>query len=421
MPPAAGEKVFKFHKSSSCVLLAVICLGCDKSPEIGPSSTAKATKPVPVVLVQTQECPQSIKVQGSLLSDEQAVVGVKVAGSVKKVAVDLGSRLKRGDVLAVLDLSDFEVKIKQSRAEEATVRARLGMKNGQDVSRFDPTKAPGVMQEKALLDGAKAAHDRAAALERRRAIAADEMQVFSTNLKVAETKYLSALHLIDEQIAQLEMHTNARTLAEQALTDATILAPFDGIVATRHVAPGVYLQVGDPVVTLVRIHPLRFHAGVPERHSHLVQPGQEVLITIEGQTAPLVGKISRLSPVLNLASRSLPIEADVPNPDLRLRAGLFAEAEIIVNPRSLSLVVPASALIEFAGVEKVCVIEGQKPVLRRVVTGRKLGDRIEIIEGLRAAEQVVVDGKTAPRGTVASVNIVPMSDKGKTPPALETN
>lgn len=373
------------------------------------------------MVVEAQEFPQTVKVQGSLMSDEQAVVGVKVAGSVMKVGVDLGSRVKQGDILAVLDAKDFEVKAKQARAEQETVRARLGLTNGQDVKRFERTKAPSVVQERALLERAKASYDQAAALERRRAIASDEMQVYATNLRVAETKYQSALHSIDEQLALLDMHTNSRALAEQALTDATIVAPFDGIVATRHVAPGVYLQVGDPVITLVRTDPLRFHAGVPERNSHLVQLGQEVVIKIEGQTAPLVGKISRTSPVLDLASRSLPIEADLHNPDFRLRAGIFAEAEIVVNPRSRSLTVPASALIEFAGVEKICVIEGEKAVLRRVVVGRRLGDRVEIIDGLKAGDQVVVDGKSAPRGTVASVRIVPWRGTTRTTAMLGAN
>ena len=85
------------------------------------------------------------------------------------------------------------------------------------------------------------------------------------------------------------------------------------------------------------------------------------------------------------------------------------------------MVVPASALIEFAGVEKVCVIEGQKAVMRRVTIGRRLGDRIEILDGLRANERVVLDGRSAPRGAVASVSIVPFGTKPQAPAALETN
>jgi RND family efflux transporter MFP subunit len=183
------------------------------------------------------------------------------------------------------------------------------------------------------------------------------------------------------------------------------------------VAPGVYLQVGDPVVTLVRADPLRFHAGVPERHALQVRVGQEAHIKIEGQNSPLTGKVSRLSPVLNLASRSLPIEIDIPNPDLRLRAGLFAEAEIVIDPRSRALAAPHSAVVEFAGVEKVYVVKNGQAAMRRVVTGRKLGDSVEIVEGLEAGEQIALDGAAARPGPVASVRLVTPATNAPAAPA----
>jgi RND family efflux transporter MFP subunit len=407
--------IFRLRRSpgASCALLACILCGCGQTPE-KESKAPKAAPTVQVVLVQPQDVPQTIKAQGSLLADEQAVVGVKVAGRVDQVAVDIGARVRQGKPLAVLDLADFKVRIKQARAEEAAVRARLGLKPDEDLEQLDKTKVASVQQEKALLEGARLAYERALGLRKGSAISTEEIQVYHTSFKVAETRYLSALQTVDEQIALLDKHTNARTLAENALADATITAPFDGIVAVRHVAPGVFLQVGDPVVTLVRTNPLRFHGGIPERHSLLVEPGQEALITIEGLTAPLLGKVSRLSPVLNLASRSLPIEIDVPNPDLRLRAGLFAEAEIVVNPRAAVLVVPRSAVVDFAGVEKVCVVEDGQAVLRRVVTGRALGERVEVVEGLRAGEEVAVHGATAPAGPVTAVRVSlpPASAKG---------
>jgi RND family efflux transporter MFP subunit len=353
---------------------------------------------VEVVAAAWHYAPQTVKLQGSLLGDEQAVVGVKVAGRVDHVEVDVGANVRRGDKLAVLDLADFKTRIKQTQAELASSRARVGLKPGQPVDKLDPTKAPIVVQEKAVWEGADADHKRAATLVRNGGISQEEYQVRETAVKVAEARYIAALHQVDEQIAILEKHASALVLAEQALADATVTAPFDGIVATRHVAPGVYLQVGAPVMTLVRIDPLRFHAGVPERYALLVKVGQEALIRIEGQSSPLVGKVSRVSPQLNLTSRSLPIEVDVPNPDARLRAGLFAEADIVVEPRGRLLAVPHTAVVEFAGIEKVCVVKNGQAVLRKVVTGRKLGDQVEIVEGINADDQVALSGVTARPG-----------------------
>jgi RND family efflux transporter MFP subunit len=395
------------------VLLALAVGGCGHHAEEHAPAGPPVVPAVQVVAVAPQDCPQTIKVQGSLLGDEHAVVGVKVAGRVDRVEVDLGTQVKRGDRLAVLDLDDFEVRIKHARAELASVRARLGLKPGQGHERLDRTKAPAVVQEKALLDGAQAEYDRAVVLEQNNALAAEEVQLRYTTLRVAQARYRAALHQVDEQVALLEMYANTLTLAEHALADATVTAPFDGIVAARHVAPGVYLQVGDPVITLVRTNPLRFHAGVPEAYALRVKRDQTVSITIEGHAAPLLGKVSRISPVLNLASRSLPIEVDVPNPDLQLRAGLFAEAEIVVNPRATTLAVPRSAVIEFAGVEKVYVVEGGKAIPRRVVAGRALGNRVEIVEGLRAGEQVAVNGKDARPGPVTLGRLSPPAAKGE--------
>jgi RND family efflux transporter MFP subunit len=381
--------------------------GCDTPTPKASVKSESTTEPMQVVSVELHDAPQTIKVQGSLLNDEQAVVGVKVAGRVSAVYVDLGATVKRGEKLAVIDPAEFQIKIRQSQAEVASVRARLGLKNGQPADQLDPNKTPIVIEEKALLDGAEGNYRRAAAAARNRGIGAEELEVKETAYKVAEARYSSALHQVDEQIALLDKHANTLKLAEQALADATITAPFDGMVAVRQVAPGAYLQVGDPVVTLVRTDPLRFHAGVPERHALMLRVGQEAVITVEGHASPLTGKISRLSPTLNLANRALPIEVDVPNPNLRLRAGLFAEAEIVVNPQARVLTVPRSALVEFAGVEKVCVVKDGQAVMRKVVTGRKLGNLVEITEGLTATDQVAVDGQRARPGRVAISRATP--------------
>ena len=383
------------RRCSAGLMLLGFLAGCERSPESVPAKSSAAAGPVQVVPVEWHSLPQTVKLQGTLLCDEHVVVGVKVPGRVDKVDVDVGANVRRGDRLAVLDLDDFKTRIKQSQAEVAAIRARLGLKNGQPADQLDPTKAPPVVQEKALWNGAEADYRRASTLLRMGSTSPEEFQVRETALRVAEARYSAALHQVDEQIAILEKHASALVLAEQALTDATVTAPFDGIVATRHAAPGAFLQVGAAVVTLVRIDPLRFHAGVPERHALLVKVGQDALIKIEGQASPLVGKVSRVSPQLNLASRSLPIEVDVANPEARLRAGLFAEADIVIDPKHRVLAVPQSAVVEFAGVEKLSIVKDGQTVLRKVRTGQKIGNLIEIIEGVSADEQIAVDEASA--------------------------
>jgi RND family efflux transporter MFP subunit len=161
--------------------------------------------------------------------------------------------------------------------------------------------------------------------------------------------------------------------------------------------------VGQPVVSLVRTNPLRFRAGIPERHAMQLRVGQSVRVLLEGQSTPRDAKIDRISPALELGSRSLAIEADVGNADFSLRAGLFAEAEIIVDPDDRALAVPASAVTEFAGVEKVWrIVDGQAKE-QRIRTGRRNAELVEVLNGLAAGEQVIAQ---AIRGRAGTVTII---------------
>ncbi len=103
------------------------------------------------------------------------------------------------------------------------------------------------------------------------------------------------------------------------------------------------------------------------------------------------GRVARVSPAIDESSRTLMVEAEVPNQQGQLRPGSFANAEIVLQAQEKAIVVPASALVTFAGVDKVLVVKDGKSLEKRVNTGRRDGDRIEIVSGLGAGEQVIVD------------------------------
>ncbi len=214
-----------------------------------------------------------------------------------------------------------------------------------------------MLVEKALLDEAHENLQRARQLSKSNSISAVELQRQIAAEQVAQARYQLALNTVDESIAQIRVRRAELDLARQNLHDGVVAAPFDGVVQQRHVAVGAYVQVGDPVVTLVRTNPLRFRSGVPERKAMDLQLDQEVRIFVEGEPQPLISRITRISPALDMSSRSLDIEADVPNPDGRWRAGLFAEAEIVVDPNDQALAVPVGAVVEFAGVQKVWIVQ----------------------------------------------------------------
>jgi RND family efflux transporter MFP subunit len=345
--------------------------------------------------------PRTIRAQGSLVEDEQAQLGVKVAGRVKEVLVDLGSTVAEGAVVVILESEEFDLRVKQTEAQVAQARATLGLAPGEPEESLDRTKAAPVLQQKAMLEEAKFNLNRRRTLRGKSVVTTEELQQYEALHRVAEARYESALNTVDEQIALLAVRRAELAVAKQSQADAVLKAPFEGVIKARHVAPGSYVNVGDPVATLVRTNPLRFRAGIPERSSTQLRVGQTVRVYVEGETTPVPCKIARVSPSLDLASRSLVIEADLENADSRFRTGLFAEAEIVVDADERTLAVPESSIVEFAGVEKVWVVRDEKAHGQRVRTGRRQGNLVEILEGLNANDQVLANGDEGREGPVS--------------------
>lgn len=387
-------------------LFLVAGTGCSghKAAGAAPTTTAStAPRTVKVATAVMVPWPRSVRVQGNLRSDEEALIGAKVAGRVREIRVDRGTQVREGEVLIELEPEEFSLRVQSAEAQLNQVRAKLGLRPGDPEEKLDRSKAPPVVQEQAMLAEERLKLDRSRSLIRQSAAAIEEVQREEAALRVAEARLASALNLVEEQISLLGVRRAELALARQQQSDAVIRAPFQGTVQRRQVARGVYLQVGDPVLTLVRTDPLRFVGGVPEREAAQVRVGQEVFLDIEGDTRHLPARISRVSPALEMTNRSLLIEIDLNNPDGRLRAGLFAEADLIIAPDAKTLAVPDAAVFEFAGVEKVWVVRNGAAEERRVHTGRRDHGQVEIIDGLSTSEVYLVDAREGRAGPVTTV------------------
>jgi RND family efflux transporter MFP subunit len=319
---------------------------------------------------------------------------------VATVAVDLGDFVHEGDVLVRLEDEELRLQVQQAEAMLAQATAVIGLKPSDPLDMLDKEKSPPVRQEKSLMLEAKANLERTRQLHQQGAVPAADVEQRAALFAVAEARYLSALNSVDERIALVGVRRAELALAKEALAQARVLAPFSGFVQTRSTSPGAYVQVGDPVVTLVRSDPLRYRGSVPERHALRLQTGQEVQITVDGIAARLSARITRISPALDESNRSLTFEANVPNPDGQLRTGLFAEAEVIVDPNAVALAVPMSSVVEFAGVEKVWVVEDGMAREQPVTTGRRGHGAIEIVSGISAGALVLKQGNRGRSGPV---------------------
>jgi HlyD family secretion protein len=150
------------------------------------------------------------------------------------------------------------------------------------------------------------------------------------------------------------------------------------------------LPAGAPVVTLVRTDPLRLRLAVPEREAGLVRIGQSVDLTVEGDPNKYQGRVARLSPSIAENNRTLMIEAEVPNLRSNLRPGSFAKADILVEAGQRIVTVPLNAIVTFAGIEKVLTVAKNSAVEKRVHTGRRLDNQVEILDGISVGEPVIV-------------------------------
>lgn len=380
--------------------------GCDHAPDAVESTSSASAPPKEVIVTEArlEPWPETIRIQGSLLAYEDAVVGSKLAGRVASVSVDLGSIVKRGDPLVSLVRAELDLRVQLAEAQLRQACSAIGIEPTDDETKFDYRTAPGAMMELALVNEAESNVNRARQLLASRAVTQEEYDTLLAQLQAAQARYNAALHLVGEQVATIGVRRKELALAQQAIVDSQVVAPFDGIVGARRVSPGEFVQAGQAVVTLVRADRLRFTAGVPESRAASIRVGQRVEIEREPPGTPsLVTAISRVSPTVMPSSRSILIEADVPNPTLELQAGLFVEAEVVVDATSQAIVVPSSAVSRFAGVQKVWIVADGTARQQTVRAGRESDGRIEILEGLSAGSAVVRTATEGQDGPVVAV------------------
>jgi len=347
-------------------------------------------KRVQTTRVVAQPLEDTMMVVGTLTAYDQATLKVKVPGRLQTITVDLGSVVHRGQLIAQIEPRDYELRVEQAEAALAQARARLGLPPEGTDDRLDPEQTSLVRQARAVLEEARVNYERSARLLEEGIIPRSRFDADEAAYKVALSRYQDALEEVRNRQALLAQRRSELALARQQLADTAIYAPFDGVVQERHTSVGEFLAVGSPVVTIVRMDPLRLRAEVPEREAHRVRLGQRVRVMVEGDPAIYAGRIVRLSPTIAPQNRMLVVEAEVRNPG-RLRPGAFARVEIIAGEGRPAPVVPPRAIVSFAGLEKVFVVQEGKAVEKRVTTGRRTGEWVEILSGLEPGEEVVLD------------------------------
>jgi RND family efflux transporter MFP subunit len=393
-------KVFLF------VCTALVFVSCKSdyqaSQRQGRPADNRAPRQVKITAVAETPFGETVTANGTLAAFDQTTVSVKVPGRVRTISVDLGSVVRRGQVIAQVDSQDYYLRVQQAEASLAQARARLGLSPEGNDDRIDPEQTSTVRQARAVYDEAKFSRDRAARLVEQGVIAKAEFDAANATFKVAEGRYQDAYEEVRNRQGILAQRKSELDLARQQLKDTSVVAPLDGVVQEKRASVGEYMAAGAPLVNIVRMDPLRLRAEIPERESRTVRTGQDVRVTVDGDTNVYLGKIMRLSPVIAEQNRMLVVEADVRN-NGTLRPGSFAHAEIVTNDAKMAVTVPNNAIVTFAGIEKVILVQNGKALERPITTGRRGAEFTEIVAGVNVGEKVIVDPGNLQSGQAVEV------------------
>ena len=386
------------------VAVAVFVASCRGSKANVRKEEPANTEPVAVSVTTAaaikRELPRFFEATGSLAGDQQTDVAPQTAGKVVAVGVDIGSYVRRGQMLVRLDDAELKLRVDQARAQveqaKAAVRQaeeKIGLRPGQA---FDPNRVAEVAAAKVTLDLANKNLQRAEKLiesgdvsrsfyDEQRARRDQLREQYEVALAQARQNY-AAVDVARTNVANAQAQL---ALAQKNLQYAVIPAPIDGYVTERVADLGEYVSPQQKVVTLVRTNPLRIRIDIPEQAIPEVKVGQSVSITTSAwPDKNFAGRVARIAPNVSAQSRTLTVEAEIENSGNALKPGQFATVRILQERAEPAVLIPARAVVNEAGVNRVYVIKNGHAEQRLVQTGQTDGDLIEIRNGVAADEQV---------------------------------
>jgi RND family efflux transporter MFP subunit len=373
---------------------ASVVAACNREPTRTAPEPAAAAKPTPLVVsfakVESRRLPPVLEITGTLEPDEKSEVSAQVAGAVKSVNVDVGTRVKKGDVLVVLDASEAALRLATAKATAQQQRARLGLKGG---AGLDVEAVPDVKAAKEARDLAAKEAKRMEELAKTGAVSDSAVDQARSAAERAEANYQSAKNGVEQGWAALQAAEAQAGLSGKNLRDTKVLAPFAGAVVDKRVAVGEFAGVGRVVATVVKDNPLRLKIDVPESEIAGIAVGAHVALRVAAfPNREFSGTVQRLGASINAYSRTLPVEADVPNDDGLLRPGFFVRAQVALEGQDQDvLLVPETAVGTTGTNARVFVREGNRVMEKLVTTGRHVGELVEIRGPIKAGDEVAND------------------------------
>ena len=291
-----------------------------------------------------------VTLPGTIKANQQATLYAKVAGYLKSLSVDRGDRVQAGQALGEIEVPELLADFARFKAEVAVAETDFRRTSNAQSKSADLITPRSVDEARGRFDIAKASLER----------------------------------------------------TETLLRYAQVTAPFAGIVTARYVDPGAFIPAATSgsaaqtaaIVTLADFNTVRAQVALPETEAALAQVGQPVKLTVEGLAGrTFTGKISRMSYALDDATRTMLVEADLPNADLSLRPGMYASVKIGVEQHTDGLLIPVEALVMEKANAFAFVADGGKARKTAIKAGFNDGTKVEVLSGLTGGEAVILVGK----------------------------
>ena len=350
----------------ACVILSnAACRGTETA---GPPPDARPPAAVGVAPVKGVDEPVIVEATGSFQPDESSDVAPESSGRVTETPVDVGQHVAKGAVLIRIQAVDANLRLQEARA--AAERAEANLKLAESQNALAQTTA---QRNEALLKGGLIPQT-----------TADEAR---TQAETAANSVLVARASLSQARAQL-------ALAQKAVDDVVVVAPFAGYISQRRVAAGEFVQPSTAVVTLLRIDPLRLQLTIPSIQASQIAVGQAVTARVDAFPGRFFeGKISAVNPLIAAESRSFMVEASVPNPGGQLKPGMFAVASVDQGRTERAMLVPKRAVIEDVNTNsfRVFVVDKENKARIRVVqlaARQNQPESTKILTGLKEGERV---------------------------------
>jgi len=314
--------------------------------------------PVEVTEVSRANLRKVISLTGNIEPWKVVNVVPDIGGKIAKIYVKEGDRVKKGQLLAELDTEAARLQLAQAKA--ALEMAQASFKDAKrNMERMERLR-----QEKA----------------------------------VSEQQYEKMRLAYDVALAQLNQAQKALDLVQHQIKVSLMKAPFSGVITGKYINEGETINPmmpgGRGVITLMDISRVKCKVNITERNLKEVRVGQKVLLTVDSYPGHIfIGKVYVINHAADPLTRSFEVQVAVPNPDLQLKPGMFARIKIVVEERENVISIPVDAVLEEGSNYYVYVVENQKAIKRKVKLGLEERELIEVQDGLRVGEKIVVVGK----------------------------